>query len=192
MSDHNEDDELSPEELAEAEALAAKVDNLVAGRPMATLGDPQEQELLRTSAMIRAAHHEVALDASRQSSIIEEALRAAMPAASQTEALGNIHSLDAARAKRRRNWSVAITGLVAAAAIALFLRRPTSPENDGNAPVATLEKLPETQLSRPADALVGQIAPEQSGMSSTRLDQIYGDRMGGYRALHFRRLAGKQ
>jgi hypothetical protein len=195
MSNHDDIDDLSPEELALAQALAAKVDDLVAGKAMPRIGDAQEQELLRTSAMIRAAHHEVSLDATRQSALIEEAMRSALPGTHKEDDFHAVHSLDAARAKRRRNWSIAATALVAACAIALLWFRTANPQQLGgeeSQPLASLQELPQNERSRPSDALIGQIAPEQSGMSSARLDQIYGDRMAGYRALQFRRMAGKQ
>ncbi len=197
MSDHDETDDLSPEELAEAQAFAEKVDDLVLGKEFPRLGDAQEQELLRNSAIIRAAHHEVELDSGRQASLIEDAMRSAIPGSAEMKDDGKVHSLDAARAKRRRNWSVGITGLVVAAAIALFwFRIPDKSEPGqgagGAGPVATLTPLPASQQSRPSDALVGRIAPEQSGMTSSRVDQIYSDRLSGYRALQYSRLAGKR
>jgi hypothetical protein len=205
MSDHDETGDASPEEEAQAKAFAAKVDDLVAGKTMSSkgpsLGDAEERELLRSSAIIRAAHHEVTMDAEQKASIIEEAMRSAIPSATaKPEAdnkQGQVHSLDAARAKRRRAWSLGITGLVVAAAIALLWFRVSGREVDGKesvgaGPVATLTEIPTNQQSRPSDSLIGQIAPEQSGMATSRLDQIYGDRMGGYRALQYRRLAGSQ
>ncbi len=197
MSNHDDIDDLSPEELAEAQALASKVDDLVAGKAMPSVLEVEEKELLRTSAMIRAAHHEVALDADRQASLIEEAMAAAIPNASQGDDFAKVHSLDEARAKRNRSLSIAFTGLVAVAVIALLWFRTTSPgpgdgTNTTQSPVATLRQLPTNQQSRASDPLIGRIAPQQSGMTTSRLDQIYGDRMGGYRALHYGRLAGKQ
>ncbi len=196
MSDHDEYDDPSPEELAQAEALAGKVDDLVAGKAMPKLGDADEQELLRNSAMIRAAHHEAVLDSDRQTSLIEEAMSQAMPSAHKEE-VGKVLSLDAARAKRRRTWSLGVGALVAAAAIALLWFRLPGKDSkqalsSGTGPVATLQELPDNQQSRASDPLVGRIAPEDSGMSSSRLDQIYGDRLGGYRALRYSRLVGKQ
>jgi hypothetical protein len=197
MSDHDDIDDLSPEELAAAQALASKVDDLVAGKAMPSLGEVEEKELLRTSAMIRAAHHEVALDADRQASLIEEAMAKSVPGGAQVDDMASVHSLDAARAKRNRTWSIAVTGLVAVAVIALLWLRSTAPnEKDtsevGQGPVATLQELPIHQQSRASDELVGRIAPEASALTTSRLDQIYGDRMGGYRSLHYSRLAGKQ
>ncbi len=196
MSDHDEYDDPSPEELAQAEALAGKVDDLVAGKAMPKLGDADEQELLRNSAMIRAAHHEAVLDSDRQTSLIEEAMSQAIPSAHKEE-VGKVLSLDAARAKRRRTWSLGVGALVAAAAIALLWFRLPGKDSkqalsSGTGPVATLQELPDNQQSRASDPLVGRIAPEDSGMSSSRLDQIYGDRLGGYRALRYSRLVGKQ
>jgi hypothetical protein len=197
MSDHDDIDDLSPEELAEAQALASSVDDLVAGKAMPSVGEVEQKELLRTSAMIRAAHHEVSLDADRKASLIEEAMAAGLPGAGKGDDFAKVHSLDAARAKRNRSVSVALTGLIAVAVIALLWFRTPSPSEKGESestqtPVATLQELPTNQQSRTSDELIGRIDPQQSGMTSNRLDQIYGDRMGGYRALHYGRLAGKQ
>lgn len=191
MSDHDEDEDLSPEELAAAEALATQVDDLVAGKGLPAAGAGEERELLQMSSMIRAAHREIPLAADRQAALIEEAMAQALPGTDKAGAFAEVHSLDAARARRRRAWSVGIAGVVAVAAIALLWFRTQSPTL-ATSSVATRTPIPQDQQSRASDELIGQIAPEQSGMASSRIDQIYGDRMGGYRALQYSRLVGKQ
>lgn len=196
MSDHDENEDLptpaTEQELAEAEAFAGKVDDLIAGKGLPSVGDVEERELLQVSSMIRAGHHEVPLDAARQSALIEAAMAHALPGAKQAGEFAEVSSLDAARARKRRAWSAGVVSMVAVAAIALLWFRSQPPKGDVPESVAVQTPLPENQQSRAADALIGQIAPEQSGMASERLDRIYRDRMAGYRALQYRRLAGPQ
>lgn len=184
------EDTPSAEEVAAAESLAAHIDDLLASKPMPAVAAAEERELLQLSSMVRAAHHEQALSPERQSSIIEDALAKALPVANQAD-FDNVHSLDRARQSRRRAWSIGISTVVAVAAVALFWLRP-SPKAGSTDPETIGFVLPLNQQSRTSDELIGSIDKEHSGMASGRLDRIYSDRMGGYRALEYSRLVGKQ
>jgi hypothetical protein len=191
MSFPEDEDAATEEELAAATALASRVDSLLDGEPLPGLMDADEKDLAELSSMIHSAHHEMPLATDRQASIIEAAL-------AQGAGVGNgdddgENDLARARAKRTPRWPIVVGGLVMAAAIALLvLRPPPKSEPQTSAPVARVMDLPASQQSRPGDALVGQIAREASAEAATRLDQLYGDRMTGYRALQYRKLVGER
>ena len=186
MSD-SDDKPPTKEELAAATALANQVDSLMQGAALPPVLDAEARELAELSGMIHAAHTPVKLDAKRQASIIESALArgAGIDYAD--------NDLSRARAKRAVRWPYALGTIIAAAAIAVLVWRPApklAPHT--NTPVALVREIPASQQSRPGDALVGEITSEASAQAGTRLDKLYGDRMTGYRALHYRKLVGEQ
>jgi hypothetical protein len=79
--------------------------------------------------------------------------------------------------RRWAPWAIAgASTLVAAAAIAmLWLRSPV------------VARVRPEWTSRPADALVGPIAPERAGDASARIDAIFADRLDGFRAWRLER-----
>lgn len=188
MSEEDPDRPASPEERAEAEAFGTKLDSLLAGDGLPAVTAPDERELLEVSSMIAASHNESVLADDRQTALINNAIAQAMDVGEvgQAPAL----SLSEAREKRqRRHWP--ILAMVAAAAAIVFLvfrPRPSTIES----PVASTIVLPIEQQSRPSDRLIGPIEREESDHARDRLDQIYGDRLSGYRALRYQRLVGKQ
>jgi hypothetical protein len=185
----SDDEPPTKEELAEAKALASRVDDLLAGATMPAVLDAQERELAELGSIIHASYNPVVLDAERQSSLIEAAL--AQGAGVATHATDD---LAMARAWRAR-WPFAVGGLVAAAAIALLVLRPSpdaSKANHAQAPIARMMEVPTSQQSRPGDALIGQIARKNSAAAGARIDTLYGDRMSGYRALQYRKLVGER
>ncbi len=205
------EDEMSPEELAEAAELASEVDTLLHGKGRRDVVRPQ-QELLRTAAMIHAAHHEQALAPDRRASLIEAAMsqatgadqaRFASSASATTSATTDAaasaptetatNDLDRARAKRRRRLIVGTMSLVAAAAVFFLVwREQGDPATGIDRPVAMQMQLHDNERSRASDQVVGQIAPTQSGLASKRIAQVYSDRMSGYRSLQYRRLGSSQ
>ena len=116
MSDSPEDD-VSPEEMAQAAALAEQVDGLVAGKGAAVALSEDERERLQSAAMIYAAHHEVMLPEERQAALIEEALAGATGASRASFDESVPSDLDRARAKRRIGLGVTVLGVVAAAVV---------------------------------------------------------------------------
>jgi hypothetical protein len=106
---------------------------------------------------------------------------------------------DVTTRRRRRSDQVArvlpwaVASLAAAAAIVLYIARP--PQKDAgrrggeSAEVAPVREVPldVSNVSRPADPLVGRIAKADRSKASERIDLIYADRMAGYRDLAFRR-----
>lgn len=192
MSDITED-ELSPEELAEAQALAEEVDSLVAGKSAPAALGIAPRELVHSVAMIHAAHHAPSLADARKASLIEEAMAAATGADRATFATdtSDTSDLQQARAKRRRAASVGAMGLlVAAAALLLIWRAQPSPSTGEQRPLAIQLQLSENEQSRPSDALVGPISRADSGLAGERLQTLRNDRMAGYRSLQYRKMAG--
>jgi hypothetical protein len=112
--------------------------------------------------------------------IVEDALRQAIGGASTASATGVVPLASARR--RWLPWTVAASSaLVAAAAlIALFVRPPAQP-------ATAAPDVPVAWRSRPADALIGAIAPEHAADADTRIDAIFADRLDGFRE---RRLGG--
>lgn len=80
--------------------------------------------------------------------------------------------IDAALRRRPRTtvW-IGATALAAAAALVLALRPAPRPP------------LPPEMLSRPSDALVGQIDAARAGAARDRADLVYADRLAGWRQL---------
>jgi hypothetical protein len=164
----------TPAELAHARRFAELVDKTLSGRtPPAMSAD--DRALLEAATVIRAAHGRVELAASTERALVEDVLRQAVGAPRlQVSAARPV-----ARASVRRHapWLVAgAASLVAAAAVvALWLRTPDKL-------VAPEAAEPAEWRSRPADALVGPIARERAGAAGSRIDEIFADRLEGFRA----------
>ncbi len=162
-------------ERAHAKTFADLVDKTLSGRtPPAMSAD--DRALLEVATVIRAAHGNVELAASKQRAAVEDALRNAIGGlgASQGSA---VTPISRSRVRRWAPWAIACTStVVAAAAIAMLWLRGPAPQ----APVAA--QLPIEQTSRPADPLIGPIAHEHAGDASARIDTIFADRLEGYRS----------
>ncbi|HET9626273.1 MAG TPA: hypothetical protein VFP84_33150 [Kofleriaceae bacterium] len=171
------DAEPTPAELAHARRFAEVVDKTLLGRPPAAMS-ADDRALLEVATVIRAVHGNAELAAPARRSIVEDALRQAIGSASSSPSV--VVPIARARARRWLPWSVAgATSLVAAAALAVLWLRPPAPVHEA--------RLPDDQRSRSADALVGPIARERAGDASARIDEIFADRLDGFRA---RRLQG--
>ena len=184
-----DDEPPTKEELAEAKALASRVDDLLAGQAMPAVLKAEERELAELGSMIHASYNPVSLDADRQASLIESAL-----AQGAGVAKSGGDELAQARAKRIARWPFAVGGLVAAAAIALLMFRPGPKAHNGapEAPVAQMMNLPQAQQSRPGDALIGEIARDDRAAAGGRIDRLYSDRLSGYRNLQYRKFVGER
>jgi hypothetical protein len=168
----------APGELAHARRFADLVDKTLAGRtPPAMSAD--DRALLEVATVIRATRGQIELDADRQRAVVEDALRLAIGASRATPARLPVPS--AARTGRRRltPWLVSgASALVAAVAIATLWLRSPGPVAHGPARPA----LPVEWTSRSADALIGPIARDRSGDAAVRIDEIFADRLDGFRA----------
>jgi len=187
-------------EKARARAFGDLIDKVIAGKsPAAVPAD--ERALLEVATVIRAATRPVDLGAGRTRSIVESALATAIERKGGGSSrltdpslpVPGVVPIARARARKLAPWIVAgVTSVVAAAAIALLMMRPTASRDDGkDAPVASAPLAPHLR-SRPADALIGVIARAPSlddagGATVQRIDTIYSDRLAGYRE---RRLSG--
>ena len=178
-----DDDDAEPTaaERAHAKTFGDLVDKSLAGRtPPAMSAD--DRELLEVATVIRAAHGKAELPADKQTSAIEDALRAAVGGAGASASPAGV--IPITRKRARAPWIVAAASLVAAAAaIVLWLSAPK------HASVAAAQ-LPTAWTSRPADPLIGVIAKERAGEASTRIDTIFADRMDGYRDRRLSRVTG--
>ncbi|HEY4245083.1 MAG TPA: hypothetical protein VGM88_34945 [Kofleriaceae bacterium] len=174
MSDDLLDPPETAAERAQAKAFAELIDNAIAGKPAAGVMDADARALLEVATVVRAAHGKVELPADRARAAVEGALRAAVGAPAAADELG------ARRAKRAKApWIVAaVSSVVAVAALLLLWLRPA---HQLGAPMPTAWR------SRPADALVGKIEKAQAFDAASRIDEIYADRLEGYRQ---RQLAG--
>jgi hypothetical protein len=171
--------EPTPAELAHARRFAELVDKALAGRaPPAMSAD--DRALLEAATVIRATRGQLELAADRGRAIVEDALRQAIGDSSVGG--GAVVRIGRGRARRWAPWIVAgASTLVAAAAVAILWLRPAEP------PAAQVGRaVPAEWRSRPADALIGQIASDHAGDASSRIDTIFADRLDGFRA---RRLA---
>jgi hypothetical protein len=166
------DAEPTPAERAHARRFAELVDKTLLGRtPPAMSAD--DRALLEVATVIRAVHGNAELAPPARRSIVEDALRQAIGSAPAAPAI--VTPITRARSRRWLPWSVAgATSLVAAAALALLWLRPP---HDAR----SITALPEDQRSRSADALVGPITREHAGDASTRIDEIFADRLDGFR-----------
>ena len=175
-------------ERARAKAFAELIDKVVSGRPPAAVPSAA-QALLETATALRATMRPVELGAARRASIVEAALATAIDrrggriGASVSGSLPVVVPITAAPRRRaaRAPWIVAaVTTLVAAAAVTLWLRDRS--DQGGPAPTTTaVAPLPIEQTSRPADDVVGRIPRERAGAALDRIDAIYADRLNGYR-----------
>lgn len=192
----DDDDEPTPAERAHARAFAELVDKTLAGRtPPAVSAD--DRALLEVATVIRATAGKLELSAPRRSALIEDVLRQAIseaappaPTARVTDrmvaapipAAGSAPiSAPISLASRRRRllpWAIsgASVAVAAAAVAALWLRAPQPAP-----PAVSTVIVPAAWTSRPADALVGPISRERSGDASARIDDIFADRLDGYR-----------
>jgi hypothetical protein len=201
---HPDDDELTPGpdqppgavEQARADSFARLVDDLVAGDPLPPAMDSDDRALVEVATMIVASTRELGLGEARRDRLIDDALERAVlgrrpatippPDVAEDEPItgdSRVTTIGRRRAEpilRALPWVVA--SLAAAAAVLLFVPRPT----DIAGPTAMASQPGEIHRSRPADALVGMIRPEDSGGASERIDTIFSDRMAGYRDLQFR------
>jgi len=179
-----DDDDAEPTaaERAHAKTFGDLVDKTLAGRtPPAMSAD--DRALLEVATVIRAAHGKAELSASRQKSVVEDALRTAVGGAGASSTGAGV--IPISRKRARAPWIVAVASLVAAAAaILLWL---SAPKHVG---LPTAQQLPTAWTSRPTDALIGVIAKERAGEASTRIDTIFADRMDGYRDRRLSRVAG--
>jgi hypothetical protein len=167
------DAEPSAAEKKRAKAFAELVDKAIAGRtPPALSAD--DRALLEVATVIRATAGGLELPGSKQRSIVEDALRQAVGQSPSTSLSST--PIESARGRRRWvPWAIAGTSTVVAAAavLMLWLRKPTIINHPPPTPTAW--------QSRPADPLIGAIAPERSGEAGARLDTIFADRLDGYR-----------
>jgi len=176
------DAEPTPSERAHAKTFADIVDKTLVGRtPVAMSAD--DRALLEVATVISAAHGGMVLAASKQRSIVEDALRQAIGGVG-AGATGSVTPIARGRVKRWVPWAVAAAStLVAAAAVlVLWLRAPQH-----TTIVQETAAVPASWTSRPADPLVGPIAREHAGDASSRIDYLFADRLDGYRE---RRLSG--
>ncbi len=192
MSDNDIDgeEEFTAEELAEAKRFAGKVDDLLGGDPIPTLMDAEQRELMVLSSIVASAFGDAELDAAKQTSIIDAAMAQAMDIApAENDSVNQKQSVDqlATRRKRSRIVPAILLTLVAAAAVLVLYSRIESPATVVGQKSVAVRELPNEELSRTSDQLIGQIKREASGHASSRIDQIYGNRMMGYRSLHYRR-----
>ena len=168
------DTEPTPTELARARRFADLVDKTLSGRtPPAMSAD--DRALLEVATVIRATSGGLELAPSAARAVVEDALRQAIGVdGAAGAATGPVMRTPI---RRWAPWAVAgASTLVAAAAIAmLWLRSPVA------------ARVRPEWTSRPADALVGPIAPERAGDASARIDAIFADRLDGFRAWRLER-----
>ncbi|MBX3161690.1 MAG: hypothetical protein KF773_37360 [Deltaproteobacteria bacterium] len=179
------DDEPSAAERAHARTFADLIDKTLAGRtPPAMSTD--DRALIEVATVIRAASGGMELPASRQRSIVEDALRQAVGGVTSSGSLATT-PITSARRRRWAPWAVAgASTLVAAAAVlAMWLRAPKPP-----AP-ADGERTPTAWRSRPSDPLVGEITRAHVDEASARIDVIFADRLEGFRQVRLHRRGGR-
>ena len=183
-------DEASPSERARAKAFADIVDKAITGRAPAVMS-ADDRALLEVATVIRAANGQAELAASRQRSIVEDALRQAIgDASANTSGQLGVIPIGSAR-KKWLPWVItgASTAIAAAAMLVLWLRVPEIRDVPH-----TVAETPTSWTSRPADPLIGPIARENAGDASARIDYLFADRLEGYRdrRLTARRSGGKR
>jgi len=169
------DAEPTAAERAQAKTFAGLVDKALAGRtPPAMSTD--DRALLEVATVIRAAHGAVELAASKQRSIVEDALRSAVGAPATS--MPGVTPITAARRRRWLPWTIAgVSTVVAAAALLLLWLRTSPPPAKPEAEAS----LPASWTSRPIDPLIGPIPRERAGDASARIDYIFADRLDGFR-----------
>jgi len=171
------DAEPTAAERAHAKTFAELVDKTLAGRtPPAISAD--DRALLEVATVIRAASGGLELPAPRRRALVEDVLRQAVGGGGAAHSMSGVTPIERAR-RRWLPWSIAATStLVAAAAILMLWVRPAA-----RGP----ETVPASWTSRPADGLIGPIAREHAADASARLDDIFADRLDGYRERRFER-----
>jgi hypothetical protein len=175
------DDEPSAAERAHARTFADLIDKTLAGRtPPAMSTD--DRALIEVATVIRATSGGMELTASRQRSLVEDALRQAVGGAAPSTSLSTT-PIASARRRRWAPWAVAGTSMAVAAAavIAMWIRAPKTIERPGTA------QAPSSWRSRPSDALVGEITRDRTEEASARIDMIFADRLEGFRQVRMNR-----
>ena len=168
------DAEPTASERAHAKTFAELIDKTLAGRTAAVMS-ADDRALLEMATVIRAASGNAVLSHAKQRSLVENAL-------SQAVAPQKSNVVPINRKRVVAPWLVAGGSmLVAAAAIALWLKAPRHAEH-----APTAQQIPDTWKSRTSDSLIGPIAREHAGDASARLDAIFADRLDGYRELRLR------
>lgn len=171
------DAEPTASERAHAKTFAELVEKTLAGKtPPAMSAD--DRALLEVATVIRAATGKIELGSSKARSLVDDVLRQRVGEPAASASVPSIADISSRRAKRKWvPWAVAgVSSAVAAAAVlVLMLRAPQ------RVTVVEAPPMPTEWTSRPADALIGRIAPEHSGDADVRLDKIFDDRMDGYR-----------
>jgi hypothetical protein len=120
-------DDVTPEELREAEALARALER-------GTADDAMPEDALETAAMLRYAHDEGHLTPEREGAILDELL-ARFPARG------------AARARPRfLRWLIPVVGLTSATAVVILVLRPAPEGGPISAVPAPSRELLEAQL----------------------------------------------
>lgn len=190
------DAEPTAAEQKRAKSFADLVDDLVDGKAAPPAMPAETRELLTTAGMIHASTTEVSLDDARRDAIIDRAFAQTLPAELRSvDDAGDAAGAEVASLAERRNRLHAVPWLVAAvaAAAAVFfaLNPPAQNKSQSATRVRYIDQTPVSahNRSRPADPLIGKIAPNNSAAASDRLDRIFSDRLSGYRDLHLRRRA---
>jgi hypothetical protein len=192
------DTEPSHGERAHAKAFAELVDKTLASGRMPPAMSSDDRALLEVATVIRAASGGLELPAERQQVLVEDALRQAVGASPSTSLTSTAPDNVVPLRRRWMPWAIAgVSSMVAAAAIVmLVVRKPVTVTAPAPAAAASI---PMNWTSRPADPLIGQIddrcrnqdalecARSATVRTSSRIDQIFADRLEGYRE---RRLAG--
>lgn len=180
------DAESTPSERAHARTFADIVDKAIAGRPPAAMS-ADDRALLEVATVIRATRGKAELPADRTRSLVEDALRQAIGGAGTNAAQG-VTPIASRRARKWVPWTIAGASTLVAAAAVMLLWLRSGPEPV----IVETAAVPSTWTSRPADALIGPIAPAQSGAASARIDTIYADRLDGYRERRWSARGGKR
>lgn len=189
----DDDDILDPDaeptaaERAHAKAFAELLDKTLAGRALPPAMAADDRALLEVATVIRAASGGLELAASKQHSVIEDALRQAVGGTAAASL--STTPITSARRKRWAPWAVAgVSTLIAAAAILmLWLRTPAD---------HVTHDQPVSWMSRPSDPLIGPI-PQRRELAaaaidaSDRIDYIFADRLEGYRERRLSSPGGK-
>lgn len=180
------DAEPTAAERAHAKTFADLVDKTLSGRtPPAMSAD--DRALLEVATVIRAAQGRIELPAPRQRAIVEDVLLAAIDRGARGGGHRSSGGATPIHRARRRFVPWVITGAsvaVAAAAVAvLWLRAPARPAAPAQPEVTYVT--PTRWTSRPADAVVGPIDRDRAGDAAARIDDIFADRLDGYRERRF-------
>ncbi len=181
----------SDSERIRARSFGKLIDDLTEGAAAPPALAAETRELLDLAGTMRDALGDPGrahgLERERRDRIIDDAFRAAVgiPAASGAGGGSVTRLADRRRGRFARYAPYAVAAVAVAAAIFLFVTRPSQQR------AAEPPALAEYHYSRPADALIGKIPRERAGDASARIDIIYADRLAGYRDLQLRGLARK-